>query len=403
MDYSVILNVIFKGESKLIEVNGCSSFTQVQSQILGTWLELDISTVNCRYSVGTTVRNCCLGSDVDLKNMLFICQHTLEKIVIVDVDSSFTNVDKSSIDSNMRDSQKSCPNSRKRIGCTNVGVQKNGIDVGSSSNREFTGKGVMPSYEMCPRDNRKSYLSDHWLEIMNDGVGKEFDGRAVEFRMELIKYTTRLGYKFKYVRNDARYIHAVCNNAEKTSCPWFIKARRNKINKKFVVSTLNVNHECIGGLTVQKKTRLGAVIIAKLVLQSVRADPTCSPKDIMHELKESYGFDILYWKAWRVVEGARNLIFGTYDEFYDNLRWYCNAIQRTNPGSSVDLVKNSETHCFERVFIAFKACIDGFIKCRPMLFIDGTFMKGRAKGILLSATTKDGDNGMCCFIKRLLF
>ncbi|KAL6561180.1 hypothetical protein OROMI_016781 [Orobanche minor] len=28
-----------------------------------------------------------------------------------------------------------------------------------------------------------------------------------------------------------------------------------------------------------------------------------------------------------------------------------------------------------------------------MLFIDGTFMIGRAKGTLLGATAKDGDNG----------
>ncbi|KAL8525405.1 hypothetical protein ACS0TY_014865 [Phlomoides rotata] len=260
--------------------------------------------MTCRYYVGTTISNCCFGSDVDLKNMLLICQHTLEKIAIVDVDSSFINVDQSSIDCNDRDSHKQ--SKVRKVFSSSPYVEYSGIDMGSSSKKEFTGKCRIPSYQMCPIDSRKTYLSDNWLDIMKDGVGKKFEGGAVEFRMELIKYTTRLGFNFKYVRNDDKYIHVVCNDANKNNCPWFIKARRNTINKKFVVSKLNLNHECVGNLVVQKKTRLRAVIIAKLVLQSVRANQTCSPKDIIHELKESYEFDIVYWKAWCIVEVARN-------------------------------------------------------------------------------------------------
>ncbi|KAL8491688.1 hypothetical protein ACS0TY_023331 [Phlomoides rotata] len=361
MDYSVFLTVNFKGESKLIEVNGSSSFTDVQSHILGTWIDLKIDTLTCRFSVGS-IRNCCLVNDVDLKNLLLICQHTLEKLTIVDVDSSVINVGHSSHGSNDRETEK-----QSRV--------SNVSDLGSSSQREFTGKGRIHSYPMCPIDSRKTYLSDKWVDIMVDGVGKEFSGGATEFRMELIKYTTRLGFKFKYVRNDSRYIHAVCNDVNNRDCPWFIKAKRLIVNNHFVVSKVNLNHECVGNFVVQKKSRLGYVIIAKLVLQS-------------------YGVDIPYWKAWRIVEAARNQIFGSYSESYDHLRWYCEAIQKTNPGSVVDLVKNSETNCFERVFIAYKACIDGFRKCRPMLFIDDTFMKGRAKGTLLAATAKDGDNGL---------
>ncbi|KAL6580481.1 hypothetical protein OROMI_008505 [Orobanche minor] len=63
-------------------------------------------------------------------------------------------------------------------------------------------------------------------------------------------------------------------------------------------------------------------------------------------------------------------------------------------GSVVSLEANKNTKHFERVFISFKACLDGFKKCRPMLFIDRTFMIGRVKGTLLAATAKDGDNGI---------
>ncbi|KAL8491060.1 hypothetical protein ACS0TY_022904 [Phlomoides rotata] len=228
-----------------------------------------------------------------------MCQHTLEKLVIVDVDSSIINVGHSSHGSNNRESEKQSRVSKQSSCASHVEISVS--DLGSSSQREFTGKGRIPSYQMCPIDSRKSYLSDKWVDIMVDGVGKEFIGGAAEFRMELIKYTTRLGFKFKYVRNDSRYIHAVCNDVNNIDCPWFIKAKRHIVNNHFVVSKVNLNHECVGKLVVQKKSRLGYVIIVKLVLQSVRANPILSPKEIIHEMKEGYGVDIPYWKAWRIV------------------------------------------------------------------------------------------------------
>ncbi|XP_028095032.1 uncharacterized protein LOC114295048 [Camellia sinensis] len=45
-------------------------------------------------------------------------------------------------------------------------------------------------------------------------------------------------------------------------------------------------------------------------------------------------------------------------------------------------------------FISFRACIDGFNHCRPLLFLDGTFLKGRFKGNLLAATAKKANQGL---------
>ncbi|KAL8472081.1 hypothetical protein ACS0TY_029344 [Phlomoides rotata] len=38
--------------------------------------------------------------------------------------------------------------------------------------------------------------------------------------------------------------------------------------------------------------------------------------------------------------------------------------------------------------------LSGFKSYRPMIFVDETFMKGRAKGTLLAATAKNGDNSL---------
>lgn len=78
MDYSEILSVNYREECKLVELNGNTSFEDVVSQILGTWEELSLENLTMRLSVGS-IKNCCLVSNSDLKNMLLICNHTSEK------------------------------------------------------------------------------------------------------------------------------------------------------------------------------------------------------------------------------------------------------------------------------------------------------------------------------------
>ncbi|XP_028091988.1 uncharacterized protein LOC114292280 [Camellia sinensis] len=80
---------------------------------------------------------------------------------------------------------------------------------------------------------------------------------------------------------------------------------------------------------------------------------------------------------------------------FDQLRWYSNVVMEYNPGSYINLdFDEHNTRRFNRHFISFKASIDGFKHCRPLLFLDGTFLKGRFKGNLLAATAKDGNEGL---------
>ncbi|KAL8506715.1 hypothetical protein ACS0TY_017566 [Phlomoides rotata] len=229
---------------------------------------------------------------------------------------------------------------------------------------------------------------------MTFGVGLQFHGGAIEFRQQLIKYTTRNGFKFKYERNDAKYVHAVCNESLSADCDWFIKAKRVPVTLYFEVYKATLVHKCVGKLVNNETTRLGPKIIGDLLLQTVSTKPNIGGKDVIKDFKNLYGFHIPYWNAWRTVEAAKNQFWGSYDDSYEQLRWYCSVISSTNPGSVVALEHNNDTQHFECVFISFNTCIEGFKSCRPMPFVDGTFMKGRAKGTLLAATVKDGDNGL---------
>ncbi|KAG5521456.1 hypothetical protein RHGRI_033874 [Rhododendron griersonianum] len=105
---------------------------------------------------------------------------------------------------------------------------------------------------------------------------------------------------------------------------------------------------------------------------------------------------------WRVharldkkgVEKGRSEAFGDYDASFDELRWYREAVKNSDPESVFEIEVDTETNRFKRLFVAFSACIYGFKHLRPLLFVDGTFLKGNFKGSLLSASAKDGDKGL---------
>ena len=68
--------------------------------------------------------------------------------------------------------------------------------------------------------------------------------------------------------------------------------------------------------------------------------------------------------------------------------------EKYNPGSHFVIDVNAESQRFERCFVAFGASLHGFNFIRPLIFLDGTFLKGRYKGCLLGPTCKDGNECM---------
>ncbi|KAL7188307.1 hypothetical protein ACSBR1_038200 [Camellia fascicularis] len=65
-----------------------------------------------------------------------------------------------------------------------------------------------------------------------------------------------------------------------------------------------------------------------------------------------------------------------------------------NLESYVNLDFEQSTGQFKRFFILFKSCIDGFNHICPLLFLDGTLLKGKFKSNLLTATGKNGNKAM---------
>ena len=130
-----------------------------------------------------------------------------------------------------------------------------------------------------------------------------------------------------------------------------------------------------------------------MILQQLRDDPQHKASSIIHDVRRLTTLDISYRQAWLIKEAAFEQIHGKDVDGYQEVYKLCEDIKKYNPGSIADVEVDPFTDRFVRLFISFRACMDGFRQaCRPIIYIDGAFLKHKYKGTLLAASTKDANN-----------
>ncbi|KAM6595991.1 hypothetical protein CsatA_006515 [Cannabis sativa] len=105
---------------------------------------------------------------------------------------------------------------------------------------------------------------------------------------------------------------------------------------------------------------------------------------------DEYGIKMSYEKAWRCREKAVMYKRGTPAESYTKLYGYFYMLEQKNPGTITDIV--SKDNRFKYCFWSLDACRKGFKFCRPVISIDGTFLKTKYGGTLLVAVAYDANN-----------
>ncbi|KAF7124964.1 hypothetical protein RHSIM_Rhsim12G0033400 [Rhododendron simsii] len=272
-------------------------------------------------------------------------------------------------------------------------------DVGSCSSSKGKGLGVIRSEwrldvekerDLLPtfcqhRDH--ALLSDGWRHYIKE-VNQKFEGGAVEFRDKLAKFAIFYGFDYSFAKNEKDRVTAFCKDAD---CKWRVHARLDKVSTYFYIRSFYDIHSCGASVLTTKHSRASSSMIGRLMSADIRTTPQKRPVDVVSSLKGLYGVDVPYKRAWKGVEKGRSEAFGDYDASFDELRWYREAVRNSDPESVFEIEVDTETNRFQRLFVAFSACISGFKHLRPLLFVDGTFLKGNFKGSLLSASAKDGD------------
>nr|XP_016469880.1 PREDICTED: uncharacterized protein LOC107792201 [Nicotiana tabacum] len=132
-----------------------------------------------------------------------------------------------------------------------------------------------------------------------------------------------------------------------------------------------------------------AVVVGSIIIPKY-CDPKTvyTPKDIQTDMLSQHGVNLSYMQEWRAKEKALQFLRGHPAESYSKLPKYFYIFEKTYPGSVVKLKKTAD-ECFLYAFVALCTSISGWEYCRPVVVVDGTFLKSAYRGIMLIVSTMD--------------
>lgn len=129
--------------------------------------------------------------------------------------------------------------------------------------------------------------------------------------------------------------------------------------------------------------------------------PSTSVKAIQTIINTQYNFQISYRKAWLAKQKAIEKFHGDWDFSYAMLPAWMENMLLYAPGSYYQILERdayplsgefATFRIFERLFWTFKQCRDAFEFCKPIIQVDGTHLYGKYRGVLLVATSQDGND-----------
>lgn len=223
-------------------------------------------------------------------------------------------------------------------------------------------------------------------------VDQIFTGPA-QFKKALSDYSLEKQFTYHFKKNDKVRVRAKCSAL---NCKWEILASIDGNDKLFKVKTYYDEHSC---LPTTKNPRLTSKVIAIKFKDDIVKMPFMKARHIRALVKKKTGVVIDYPKARRAKLRVMKQIQEQYIDEFKRLREYADELVTTNPGTTIKLEVDRENPdqapIFHRMYICFGALKENFKNgCRPMIGLDGCFLKGLVKGQLLTAIGRDGNNQM---------
>ncbi|XP_016474358.2 uncharacterized protein LOC107796138 [Nicotiana tabacum] len=197
-------------------------------------------------------------------------------------------------------------------------------------------------------------------------------------------YSVMHKYQFRVKRSSHRSYWLICVGE---NCNWHFKATSINDSAMFKVRSFNRQHTCtlMDNTFIQHKRT--AVVVGSMIIPKY-CDPKTvyTPKDIQTDMLSQHGVNLSYMQAWRAKEKALHFLRGHPADSYSKLPKYFYILEKTYPGSVVKLKKTTD-ECFLYAFVALCTLISGWEYCRPVVVVDGTFLKSTYRGIMLTAST----------------
>ncbi|XP_060972424.1 uncharacterized protein LOC115704296 [Cannabis sativa] len=238
-------------------------------------------------------------------------------------------------------------------------------------------------------------LEDDGYPVFNPAIDMKnpiFHLRMVFASKKVVKealreYAIKNGRQIRFVKNDKRRIRVICQE----SCPFLFYASVMEDKIGYQIKKLIDEHDC---QRVYNNKRIDAKWLAERYKERFRSEPGTTCNGFIDQVKDDFESEVSRWKFYRTRATAMKMIEGDIKDQYALLWDYCEELKRSNPGSTIVLHSRGVNE-FWRLYCCFSACKNGFnAGCRPLIGLDGCFLKGYYEGILLSAVGIDANNCM---------
>jgi hypothetical protein len=140
---------------------------------------------------------------------------------------------------------------------------------------------------------------------------------------------------------------------------------------------LNDQHTCTLSGRRKMTTPTGAWVVAH-ALPLLMKKPHMGAKELQTTLQDTFGCTIANDTVWHGKEKALKELFGSWEESFQLLWCWREAVTQKSPDSVIELDVKMDEGCpfFSRFFCALGPCISGFKGgCRPYLSVGSTTRK----------------------------
>ncbi|EPS64713.1 hypothetical protein M569_10068, partial [Genlisea aurea] len=226
-------------------------------------------------------------------------------------------------------------------------------------------------------------------------LGMKFHSRD-EAREVIKTHCFRRGKSVSFDKIESLRVVAYCRTV--VGCPWFVRIARSKNGGPWQLRCMNEVHaEHCGWDHIGKSIK--SSWLAKAYLKKIREDPNMKPKTFRKVMSTSLNVEISKYAAYRARKRAINIMHGHHMEQFNRIYNYLAEVKRKNPDVRCVMRVQPSARVkkqFQRLYFCFGACRDGFlVSCRPLVGLDGCFLKGSFEDELLVAIGLDPNNSIC--------
>ncbi|KAK8499610.1 hypothetical protein V6N11_025505 [Hibiscus sabdariffa] len=243
--------------------------------------------------------------------------------------------------------------------------------------------------ELCVKKGKKLFFEDKG-EVPRIELGMIFEN-SKKFKEALGAYDVAKQFDFRYTKNDPDRTRAKCKGI---GCPYMIYASLGKKDGVFRVRTYVSKHSYS---VTFKNRRANYRFVGKHFLSKLKILPNLKLKDMMRLAKDELKVELNKNLCQRARVWANQKIRGRLEDEFNKLFDYVHTLREADPNGTFDLFVQRPTlsanRIFKRLYICFGGLKEGFKKyCRPVLYLDGCYLKGDFKGEILAVVGRDGNN-----------